>query len=200
MSNSSTRSISEKIATHELHAHQQRPQSICQRCNAQCCYHARPPLTKARQRIIQRYLTNQRTHNLPLFEQKHYTFPRETSDGRCIFLNPETHQCRIHCVKPETCIAGPITFDMNTTTNMIEWYLKQSTICPLAGYLAQNPQMIHLHLARAKTAIQRLIRQLSATELASILQIDEPETFQIAETPLAHTYTTGGEKRTEETT
>jgi hypothetical protein len=44
-----------------------------------------------------------------LFEDGKYVFPRETVGGRCLFLDEPTKRCKIHPVKPETCVAGPIT-------------------------------------------------------------------------------------------
>ena len=87
-------------------------------------------------------------------------------------------------MKPETCVAGPITFDVNAETGRIEWFIKMDRICPLAGAVYQNKQLLQKHLASAKREVLQLLAQLTAEELKAVLKKDEPETFKIEEDAL----------------
>jgi hypothetical protein len=84
-------------------------------------------------------------------------------------------------VKPETCVAGPITFDINQHTQTIEWYLKTEKICPVAGALYKNNTALKSHLTSAKQQILSLLKDLSPKSLQAILKIAEPNTFKISE-------------------
>jgi hypothetical protein len=84
-------------------------------------------------------------------------------------------------VKPETCVAGPITFDINTKTQKIEWHLKKRTICPLAGRLYADKERLKKHQVLAKKEIRRLVKELDTKALRAILKIEEPETFKVGE-------------------
>jgi len=83
-------------------------------------------------------------------------------------------------VKPETCVAGPITFDINVEKGKLEWFLKTSQICPLAGSLCQD-EAYHKHETSAKREIRRLVRELDAEALRTILAIEEPDTIKVGE-------------------
>jgi hypothetical protein len=87
-------------------------------------------------------------------------------------------------VKPETCVAGPITFDINTETGKIEWFLKMEKICPLAGILYRDQETLNKHLKSAKRELLQLVRDLEAESLRAILKIEEPDTFKIDEDKL----------------
>ncbi|MEM3642198.1 MAG: YkgJ family cysteine cluster protein, partial [Candidatus Bathyarchaeia archaeon] len=111
---------------------------ICGTCKVNCCWDARPPITMEREKTILEYL---KAHSIKIddpFVHAEYTFPRETEDGYCIFYDKATRKCIVHPVKPETCVAGPITFDINAKTGKIEWYLKMEKICPLAGVMYRD--------------------------------------------------------------
>jgi hypothetical protein len=84
-------------------------------------------------------------------------------------------------VKPETCVAGPITFDINRKTKKIEWHVKMEQICQLAGTVYGNKKALEQHLRSAKKEILTLVRELGAASLKAILKKDEPETFKIGE-------------------
>ena len=159
--------------------------SICESCKIICCKGARPPLTSERMGIIEAYLLANRIDVGKPFDGGRYAFPRETFDGCCIFLDTKTRKCRIHPVKPETCMAGPLTFDINITKGSVEWYLKSEKICPLAGALYRDKERLQKHLESAKREINALIRGLPRNELLAILSIEELETFKIGEDPLA---------------
>lgn len=155
--------------------------NICSACKINCCRDAKPPITEKREKIILEYL---KTHSINIenpFVHAEYTFPREDADGYCIFYDIATRKCIVHPVKPETCVAGPITFDINAKTGKIEWYLKMEKICPLAGAMYKDGAMLQKHFEVARKEILRLIRELSPKALKTILKRDEPDTFKIGE-------------------
>lgn len=154
---------------------------VCGTCPISCCNGARPPLTSKRKTIIQNFLKANDILVSNPFKNKEYAFPKETQDGYCIFLDKTTKKCRIHPVKPETCVAGPITFDINKETGKIEWFLKMEKICPLAGVLYRDKEALKKHLKSAKREVLRLVRDLDAEALRAILTIAEPDTFKIGE-------------------
>jgi hypothetical protein len=108
-------------------------------------------------------------------------FPREDDDGYCIFLERKNGMCTIQLVKPETCVAGPITFDINSKTKRIEWYLKIDEICPLAGLLRSNEERLARYLQSIKGEVLCLVNELDPEALRSILKIQEPKTVKIDE-------------------
>ena len=91
----------------------------------------------------------------------------------------------MHPVKPETCVAGPVTFDINFKTKKVEWFLKKDALCAYAGVLFKNQASFQEHFEVAKKMITQLIEELSAEELRAIVKIDEPQTFKIGEDDLA---------------
>ena len=151
------------------------------KCRTNCCLNAKPPLTPKRIKLIETYLKRQETQLKKPFVQMNYTFPEEDAEDYCIFNDQKTGKCLIHAVKPETCVAGPITFDINVKTGKIEWHLKKETICPLAGRLYADKERLRIHQALAKKEILRLVKELDAEALKTILKIEEPETFKIGE-------------------
>lgn len=155
--------------------------NVCALCKTGCCQGVRPPLTVERRQIIEAYLKKQ---GLPIekpFTQTSYAFPREDKGGYCIFYDKNTKKCLIHSVKPETCVAGPVTFDINSKTQKIEWHLKKETVCRLAGRLYQDKKRLENHLELAEKEIRRLVRELDAESLRAVLKIEEPDTFKINE-------------------
>jgi hypothetical protein len=154
---------------------------ICSRCKGNCCRNARPPTTLKRKKIIEEYLKKQKIPIKNPFSQTTYIFPRENQEGYCVFYDKESRKCLVHPVKPETCIAGPITFDINMQNRKIEWYLKTQKICPLAGALHKNKELLEKHLKSTKKEILRLISELDPEALKTILKIEESETFKIEE-------------------
>jgi len=158
--------------------------AICNNCKICCCQNVKPPITSERRKIIEEYLKEQQIPIQNPFIQTMYTFPREDAEGYCVFYDKQTRKCKIHPVKPETCVAGPITFDINKQTQKIEWYLKMEKICPLAGVLHKNNEILKKHLESAKKEILRLVYGLDSEALKTILKIEEPETFKIDEDPI----------------
>ena len=154
---------------------------VCGQCKISCCQNARPPTTSKRKKTIEEFLKTRGFSIEHPFAQTAYTFPKEDAEGYCVFYDRKTRRCRVHPVKPETCVAGPITFDINVESRKIEWHLKMEKICPLAGRLYENKAMLREHLKSAKKEILRLVGELDSEALKSILKIEEPETFEIDE-------------------
>jgi len=157
---------------------------ICKNCKIGCCKGARPPITPSRRRTIENYLTGEGIKIENPFEKTMYTFPKENKDGYCIFFDKGTGRCIIHLVKPETCVSGPVTFDINLKTGKIEWFLKTEKICPLAGALYKDKEALLRHVESAKKEMITLVHDLNPEELSTILKIEEPETFKIGEDEL----------------
>lgn len=157
---------------------------VCYECTLSCCQDAKPPLTKERMRIIEEYLKNHGRVADNVFVHSDYSFPTVDSDEFCVFYDKRTKRCQIHMVKPETCRAGPITFDINRRTKKIEWFLKTRELCLFAGKLFDTPEKLAQHLEVAKKDIMTLICNLDSEALRTILARDEPQTFKIGEDSL----------------
>jgi Fe-S-cluster containining protein len=155
--------------------------NVCAKCGIDCCNGARPPLTAKRKKLIKSYLEANGGFVSNPFEDREYAFPTEIDTGHCTFFDKDSAKCRIHPVKPETCVAGPITFDINVKTGKIEWFLKMEKICLLAGVLNQDKAALEKHMKSAKREILRLVRGLDSLALRAILTIEEPDTFKIDE-------------------
>ena len=94
-----------------------------------------------------------------------------SKDGKCI----------IHAIKPETCRAGPFTFDVKD--DAIEIYLKFSRICPLVTLLKETPEAYQIQYEIANKNITHLVSNLTEDEIRAISRIDEPETEKVSEVP-----------------
>ncbi|XES76899.1 MAG: YkgJ family cysteine cluster protein [Candidatus Bathyarchaeia archaeon] len=157
---------------------------VCSQCSMICCQDANPPLTSNRRKILTEYVKAQNLSVTELFAGTDYSHPATDSDGVCVFYNKKTRRCMVHPVKPETCRAGPITFDINLQTRKVEFYLKEGKICAFAQFLFENEENLKQHLEGAKPEIMRLICELDVDELKAILMIPEPETFKVDENEL----------------
>lgn len=157
---------------------------VCRGCRLSCCQDAKPPLTKERIKTIETYLKNHGAVAEHVFTHSDYTSPSVDSDDYCIFLDKGTKKCQVHDVKPETCRAGPLTFDVNFRTKKVEWFLKKRELCLFAGKLFDTPEKLDEHLKVAKDELMRLISGLDERSLRAILSRDEPQTFKIGEDPL----------------
>lgn len=155
----------------------------CSRCNTgwSCCLGTRPPISDSRKSIIEAFLKQHGIVVENAFAEEEYRYPKEQSDGYCVFRDAKTGLCVIHSVKPETCVAGPVTFDINVDNGKIEWFLKFETLCQLAGVLSRNRLPLKRHFESAKKEILRLVDELDAGALRAVLAKDEPETFKFAE-------------------
>lgn len=98
-------------------------------------------------------------------------------DGFCIMF--QNGKCSIHCIKPETCVAGPFTFDMKGS--ILEIFLKKESICPMVKLLKGNKEVYDGFFEAAVEKIIGLVSKLPKEELAEILKIEEPETELVME-------------------
>ena len=90
----------------------------------------------------------------------------------------------VHSVKPETCRAGPITFNIDFKTKKVEYFLKKTEICAYAGELYKSKQDFNGHFDVAKKEIMLLIKELGAKELRVLMKIEESQTFKVGEDDL----------------
>ena len=155
--------------------------NICRSCTRLCCQDVKPAVTNQRKKIIENHLKIKGLKISAPFKREEYLFSKATEEGLCIFLDKATKQCIIQPVKPEICVAYPITFDINRKTNTIEWYLKIEKSCPLAGVLISDKSALSQHLNVAKTELIPMVQQLGKDELDKILTIEELDTFKIGE-------------------
>jgi Fe-S-cluster containining protein len=91
----------------------------------------------------------------------------------------EGGRCTIHGIKPETCRAGPFTFDVRGDT--IEIYLKFERICPLVRLLKDDPAAYGRQYAVAVGAITQLVSDLTEEEIRAVCSREEPETEKVTE-------------------
>lgn len=159
---------------------------VCYTCTLKqpCCRETKPPITRKRRKIIERYLNKNNLEVSNPFKKTDYVFPKIQVDGYCIFFHQKTKKCLVHEVKPETCIAGPITFDINYQTRMIELYIKSPKICPLVNQLNDSVEDMETRLKIAKKALKNFLQDIEGEDLRSILKIEEPKTVKIDEEPL----------------
>jgi hypothetical protein len=113
-----------------------------------------------------------------------YSYPALDEFLFCSFFDKETGKCSVHPVKPETCVAGPVTFDINFSAKKVEWFLKKGEICAFAAMLYGNKVAFKKHFETAKKQLTQLICELDPEELRTIVKIDEPQTFKIGEDDL----------------
>ena len=157
---------------------------VCCQCKRSCCQDAKPPLTLERKKIIADYLQKQKIQVTHPFVNEAYSYPAVDAIGFCVFYDKDTRKCLVHPVKPETCRAGPVTFDINRHTQKLEWYLKTAEVCALAKTLYGNDNLFREHFKVAKKEILRLICELDSKALQAILKIEEPQTVKIGEDDL----------------
>jgi len=98
-------------------------------------------------------------------------------DGFCVLFRDG--KCSIHDIKPETCVAGPFTFDIED--DMLQIFLKRESICPMVRFLRANRKAYDALFETSVEKIMDLIRSVPEEEMAQILQIDEPQTDLVAE-------------------
>lgn len=157
---------------------------VCSECRIICCQDAKPPLSESRKKILKEYMDKQKIKVEKPFTKEKYSYPSVDETLLCIFNSKVTKRCMVHPVKPETCRAGPITFDINFKTKKIEYFLKKSEICAYACDLFKNKAAFETHFEVAKKEIMQLVKELSADELHELTKIDEPQTFKVGEEDL----------------
>jgi Fe-S-cluster containining protein len=158
---------------------------VCSQCKSICCQDAKPPLSEKRKKILKEYMQKQKIDIKEPFVKGDYSYPAVDEEVYCRLFNRQTGKCSVHSVKPETCVSGPVTFDINFKTKKVEWFLKKEELCAFAGVLYRNQAAFPDHLQVAKKQITQLIEELSAEELRAIMKIDEPLTFKIGEDDLS---------------
>jgi Fe-S-cluster containining protein len=150
---------------------------FCSSCHLDscCCLEARPPLTADRiELLLARGISPE------AIEFAGYSRLKLKPDRYCVMF--QRGQCKIHQVKPETCVAGPFTFDVKGS--LLEIYLKRETICPLAKFLRENEEAYQRLFDAAVKNIRDLVRALPPSELAFVCRIEETETDLVAEMTL----------------
>lgn len=157
---------------------------VCSQCKSICCQDAKPPLTENRKKIIKKYLKEQKINIEKPFAKENYSYPAVDELVFCRLFNKKTGKCSVHAFKPETCVAGPVTFDINFSTKKVEWFLKKSELCAFAGVLYSDKAAFKQHLEATKKELTELIHQLDADELRAIVKIEEPQTFKVGEDDL----------------
>ena len=137
-----------------------------------CCFEARPPLSQDRIDIL---LENGVSPDA--IEFAGYKRLRLKPDGFCLLF--QNGRCSIHSIKPETCVAGPFTFDMKGT--LLQIFLKKDSICPMVRFLKANRKAYDELFQVSLKKILDLVKAVPALEMAEILKIEEPETDLVAE-------------------
>jgi len=149
--------------------------AICACCGARCCREARPPLSPRRIALLL-----EKGVCPGDIEYAGYYRIRAREDGLCAMCSGG--RCRIHGYKPETCRAGPFTFDVEGGT--VRVYLKHDSLCPLVPALKADPERYGEQFRSAVGNILALARSLPPDELAVISAIPEPDCDLVAEIPL----------------
>ncbi|MDM7913386.1 MAG: YkgJ family cysteine cluster protein [Methanotrichaceae archaeon] len=140
-----------------------------------CCFEARPPLTQNRIDILLENGVSPES-----IEFVGYRRLKLKPDGFCVLF--ENGMCSVHSIKPETCVAGPFTFDMQGS--ILQIFLKRESICPMVKVLKENREAYDGLFQAAVEKIIDLVNALPEGELAEILKIEEPETDLVAEIKL----------------
>lgn len=147
-------------------------EDICMRCGGHCCVNAHPPVSRS---CAERLLASGISPDQ--FEYTGYKRLKVKENGVCILS--EQGVCRIHSVKPETCRAGPFTFDVKG--DIIEIFLKYERICPLVKLLKEIPEAYQQQYDLAVKSITNLVSNLTPGEISAICCIDEPDTEKVSE-------------------
>jgi len=140
-----------------------------------CCFEARPPLSQERIDIL-----TANGVDLNAVEFNGYNRLKLRQDGFCILFRDG--KCSIHSFKPETCVAGPFTFDI--VNNKLQIFLKQETICPMVRFLKADRKAYDSLFEVSVQKIMDLVAAIPPEEMAEILKIEEPETDLVAEIDL----------------
>lgn len=154
---------------------EERAGAICAACGGRCCRDANPPVSADRFAALRGLGIGKDD-----IEYAGYTRLRSRKDGMCVMFSGG--RCRIHSAKPETCVAGPFTFEVTDQT--LSLFLKRESACPLVKYLKEDPEAYQEQYREAVRRLVRLARSLPRTELDVISRIPEPETDLVAGIPL----------------
>ncbi|MDD1716538.1 MAG: YkgJ family cysteine cluster protein [Methanolinea sp.] len=154
---------------------EERAGAICARCGGRCCKDANPPVSPDRIAALQGLGIGKDD-----IEYAGYTRLRSQEGGMCVMFSGG--RCRIHSAKPETCVAGPFTFEV--TDHTLSLFLKRESSCPLVKHLNEDPEAYQAQYREAVRRLVRLIRSLPPGELEVISRIPEHETDLVAGIPL----------------
>jgi hypothetical protein len=154
---------------------EERAGAICAACGGKCCRNANPPVSADRFEALRELGIGKDD-----VEYAGYTRLKSQEDGMCVMFSGG--RCRIHSAKPETCVAGPFTFEV--TDHTLSLYLKREASCPLVKYLKEDPEAYQAQYREAVRRLVRLIRSLPSVEVEAISRIPEPETDLVAGIPL----------------
>ena len=149
-------------------------EEICFHCGGDCCNEAHPPISSSCYTRLTKAGVSPES-----FENVGYRRLKTRENGECVLSTGG--KCTIHAIKPETCRAGPFTFDVKG--DVIEIFLKEPKICPIVSLLREVPEAYQQQYERALENISRLVSNLSDDEIAVICKIDEPDTVKVAEIP-----------------
>jgi uncharacterized protein len=146
---------------------------VCKQCGGRCCKDAHPPLTEERVRILFE-------NNVPSdkIEFAGYNRLKVKEDNMCVMFGDDG-LCAIQPFKPETCLAGPFTFDVKE--GVIEIYLKKESICPLVTVMKQDQKAYDEQYKLAVDKIIRVVAFLPEEELSTVCTIEEPDTDKVEE-------------------
>jgi hypothetical protein len=152
-------------------------EALSQACNechlvGGCCFEARPPLSQERIDILLK-----KGVSADAVEFAGYSRLRLKPDGFCVLF--QDGKCSIHSIKPETCVAGPFTFDIKGDTLQI--FIKRESICPMVRFLKANRKAYDGLFEISVEKIMDLVNSVPEAEMAEILKIEEPETDLVAE-------------------
>ena len=150
----------------------------CSECHLEggCCFEARPPLSQERIDILRKNGVAE-----DAVEFAGYKRLRLKQGGFCVLF--QNGKCSIHSIKPETCVAGPFTFDIKS--NVLQIFLKRESICPMVRFLKANRKAYDGLFETSVENIMHLVNSVPASEMAEILKIEEPETDLVAEIQLS---------------
>ncbi|MGD0818409.1 MAG: YkgJ family cysteine cluster protein [Methanomassiliicoccales archaeon] len=144
---------------------------VCQQCGGRCCMNAHPPLTDERIRIL-----TDNDVSCDNIEFAGYKRLKVKDDNMCVMFK-DNGLCAIHGFKPETCVAGPFTFDVKE--GVIEIYMKKESICPLVAVLKQDCKAYDEQYKMAVEKIIRVVAFLPEEELWTVCRIEEPDTEKV---------------------
>lgn len=145
------------------------------RCGGHCCTdNTQPPVSSScYERLVAAGTSPE------AFEYNGYRRLRLQAGGACILF--VDGRCSNHGIKPETCRAGPFTFDVRE--DAIEIFLKKESICPIVRLLKDEPDAYAQQYEAAVKNITHLVNNLSDRELAAICRVEEPETELVGKLP-----------------
>lgn len=152
-----------------------RIEEICMNCHEySCCDGSCPPISEDRYDLL---IKNGVSPDH--FEFKGYRRLKIKKDNMCVLFRDG--KCSVHDIKPETCQAGPFTFDIKY--DKIEFFLKYESLCPIVRVLKEVPEAFNEQFSHAIEQISNLVSNLSENELRIICMIDEPLTEKVADIP-----------------